>query len=514
MSSGASTEGKCLPEDSDISWVLMSSVLVLGMMPGLGFFEAGLLRSKNTTSVFAQIFSGCAVLSVLWVCAGYSLTMGRSAGGKGIIGTFRRAFMMNVDYNTCYGGTVIPEALFAFFQMMFATITPLLMTGAYAERLAFRPFLFFTILWEIIVYFFVAHWIWAPEGWMRGMGVQDFAGGIVIHVTAGVSSLVCAVVLGRRRDFHIHRGEAPYSSLPLTCIGATMLWTGWFGFNGGSALQSGKGAVYAVINSQVAAAVCSCCFLFFHMLRTKKASLIAMINGAIAGLAGITPTSGYITVPSSIICAFFIAFFATVSVYLIKHKLRIDDALDVSSIHGVPGLVGAVFIGFSGSSAVGGADGLLYGGGIRLLGLQCLGCIVAATWAGFWTFVILLIIGRFYRLRVTDEQEHHGLDHGQHSEVAWILQAPNVGGDALPIKNRKHVKQFRNSSLFIGETGTYIVEKERGDSILVVERVNNDEVDIDDDPREEGFNTMTLAVNADARNEITTDIDERLINCS
>ncbi|RNF22353.1 putative ammonium transporter [Trypanosoma conorhini] len=199
----------------------------------------------------------------------------------------------------------------------------------------------------------------------------------------GFSSLVCASILGLRRDFHIHRGESPYVSLPLTCIGATMLWTGWFGFNGGSALQAGTGAVCAVINLQVAAAVCSCCFLFSHMLPTiKKASLIAMINRAIAGLAGITPTSGYMTVHGAIVCAIFIAICANLSVYLIKHKLWIDDAVDVSSINGAPGLVGAIFIGLAGSSEFNGADGLVYGGGVKLFGLQCLGNIVAAAMGG------------------------------------------------------------------------------------------------------------------------------------
>jgi len=365
-----------------------------------------------------QIFSGAAFLPVLWVLFGYSLTLGTNPG-NGFIGDFSKVLWIGVHFDDCFGATVIPEALYALFQMMFATITPLLLTGAYAERLAFRPYLIFTVLWEILVYYPVAHWMWSTSGWLNKMGAQDFAGGIVIHITAGVSALVAAVMLGQRRDFHKHHGEAPYSSLPLTSIGATMLWTGWFGFNGGSALMAGRGAVHAVTNSQIAASVCSSCFLFYTMLRTGRASLLQCINGAIAGLAGVTPASGFIDVPSAFVLGILLFAAAQGSIWILKHKLRIDDALDVSSVHGVPGLVGAVYIGFCGSSSISGADGLLYGGGGHLLGVQLLASLVVAAWTAVMTFFIFKIISRFYPLRVDEQGEILGLDHHQHDEPSF-----------------------------------------------------------------------------------------------
>lgn len=522
----------CYPEDSDISWVLISSVLVLGMMPGLAFFEAGLLRAKNTTSIVIQIFSGAAFLPVLWVLFGYSLTLGTNPD-NGFIGDFSKGMWVNVAYDDCFGNTVIPEALYALFQMMFATITPLLLTGAYAERLAFRPFIIFTVLWEVFVYYPVAHWMWSTSGWLNKMGAEDFAGGIVIHTTAGVSALVAVAMLGRRRDFHKHHGEAPYSSLPLTSIGATMLWTGWFGFNGGSALMAGQGAVHAVVNSQVAAAVCSTCFLFFVMFRTGKASLLHCINGAIAGLAGVTPASGYISTQAAFVLGIILFISAQGSIWVLKHKLKIDDALDVSSVHGVPGLVGALYIGFCGSSQINGSDGILYGGGGRLLGVQLLACIVASAWSALFTFVILKLISRKYPLRVDEIAESLGLDRHQHEEPSTqhdhhhlheghglhvgghhpsVIQVPNhsMPNASKPSINNKsygandapvvlHSTRASQSSHRGGTRGSQVhrvghhptglnpsfAVRVNDETIVRVEsRYNQDTVDLDADPRE------------------------------
>eukprot|EP00758_Cryptobia_borreli_P002827 Tbor_TRINITY_DN3325_c0_g1::TRINITY_DN3325_c0_g1_i1::g.23535::m.23535/K03320/amt, AMT, MEP; ammonium transporter, Amt family len=341
----------CTPKSSDISWMLISTVLVLGMLPGLAFFEAGLLRSKNTISISVQIFSGMTVLCTMWIAFGYSLSFSE---GNAFIGDFRNAGLLKVSYVDCYVGTVIPSALHALFQMMFAAITPLLMTGAFAERLAWRPFIILMVCWEILVYYPVCHWMWGVDGWLLKMGAQDFAGGIVIHVTAGASSLVSVLMLGRRHDFHKHRGEAPYSSLPIACIGAALLWTGWFGFNGGSTFAAGELAVRVVINSQVAASVCSCCFLIVSLVRKGRPSMIQILNGAIAGLAGITPCAGYVSLGPVFGCAFVLAVTAQASMWLVKHKLQIDDALDVSCVHGVPGLIGALWSGFFADISVGG----------------------------------------------------------------------------------------------------------------------------------------------------------------
>jgi ammonium transporter, Amt family len=496
------TAPPCVAEDSDVSWVLISSVLVLGMMPGLAFFEAGLLRAKNTTSVVIQIFSGAALMPVLWILFGYSLTLGSNTRG-GFIGDFSKALFIGVQYDDCYNGLSIPEALYGLFQMMFATITPLLMTGAYAERLAFRPYLIYSVLWEILVYYPVAHWIWGPGGWLANMGAQDFAGGIVIHTTAGVSSLVAVLMLGQRRDFHKHHGEAPYSSLPLTSIGATMLWTGWFGFNGGSALQAGQSAVHAVMNSQTAAVVCSTCFLFYFMIRTGKASLLQCINGAIAGLAGVTPASGYITVPSAFILGIILAISAQVSIFILKHKLKIDDALDVSSVHGVPGLIGALYIGFAGDSSVGGADGLVFGGGGKLLGVQLLACVVASVWSGVFTYAILKFISLYYPLRVDDHGERLGLDHHQHDEPSTGLDltrdssgpthaTPLIISNGSGVGVRASIASARSTRRSLAglrpthlNTSSATVCLQDDNTIIVVggNDGNLDSVDVDEDPR-------------------------------
>jgi Amt family ammonium transporter len=305
--------------------------------------------------------------------------------------------------------------------MMFAAITPLLMTGAYAERMAFRPFIIFTMLWELLVYYPVAHWIWSPNGWLGVRGVQDFAGGIVIHTTAGVSALVVAKYVGRRVDYHAYDGEAPHSSLPLACIGASLLWAGWFGFNGGSALMAGRVALHAVMNSQIAASICSCTFMFIHMMRTGNPSLISCINGAIAGLAGITPASGYITPPAAIFLGALLAVCSAVSIYITKHRLQIDDALDVFSVHGIPGIVGSIFIGFCGNSDVSGANGLVSGGNGTLLGWQVVAVLVSGAWAGAWTVAILRGIEVFIQIRVDEPAELNGLDQADHDEKSWDL---------------------------------------------------------------------------------------------
>ncbi|CUG88418.1 ammonium transporter, putative [Bodo saltans] len=496
----------CVAEDSDVSWVLISSVLVLGMMPGLAFFEAGLLRAKNTTSVVIQIFSGAALMPVLWILFGYSVTLGSNTKG-GFIGDFSKSLFIGVQYDDCYNGLSIPEALYGLFQMMFATITPLLMTGAYAERLAFRPYLIYSVLWEILIYYPVAHWIWGPGGWLAKMGVQDFAGGIVIHTTAGVSSLVAVLMLGQRRDFHKHHGEAPYSSLPLTSIGATMLWTGWFGFNGGSALQAGQSAVHAVMNSQTAAVVCSTCFLFYVMFRTGKASLLQCINGAIAGLAGVTPASGYITVPAAFVLGIILAISAQVSIFILKHKLKIDDALDVSSVHGVPGLIGALYIGFAGNSDVGGANGIIYGGGGKLLGVQLLACIVASIWSIVFTYAILKFISLYYPLRVDDQGERLGLDHHQHDEPSTGLDVttrdsagpthatPLIIGNGSGVgvrasiastTTRRSIAALRpNANLLTASTAAVCIQDDSNNTVIIVggNDGNMDTVDVDEDPR-------------------------------
>eukprot|EP00760_Papus_ankaliazontas_P007003 PhM_4_TR13267/c0_g1_i1/m.48545/K03320/amt, AMT, MEP; ammonium transporter, Amt family len=409
---GANTTSTCVSQDADTAWMLMATVLVLSMFPGVAFFESGLLRKKNTTSILAQVFCGLTVLSIMWFVFGFSLSLGSDVLNAGMIGDLRYALFIGVHFDDCFEGGTIPTALYALFQMMFACITPLLMTGAYAERLAWKPFLYFTVAWEVLVYYPVCHWMWSSNGWLTQLGAQDFAGGIVIHATAGTSSLVAVALLGRRHNFHKYHGEFPYSSLTTASVGATLLWTGWFGFNGGSALGANKTAVAAVVNSQIGATACAATYMGIIALKTKNPSTIAMLNGAIGGLAGVTPASGFIQPVYALLLGFLLGITIERGIYILKHRLRFDDALDVSSVHGLTGIVGSLFIGLAANRNVNpnGADGLFNGGGWRLLGVQVLAVIVCSAWAGLWTYVILKIISRSMPLRVHRTHEYQGLD--------------------------------------------------------------------------------------------------------
>ena len=447
-SSVAPRDAPCSPRDADISWVLIATVLVLGMLPGLAFFEAGLVRGKNTISITVQVFSGAVVLSCMWIFFGFSLSFAHDSTNS-FIGNLNHVLLIDISYTDCYPGTVIPSMLYCLFQMMFAAITPLLMTGAFAERLAWRPFILLMCFWELLVYYPVAHWVWHPQGWLKAMGAQDYAGGIVIHITAGVASLVSVLVLGQRQDFAKHHGDAPYSSLPVACIGATLLWTGWFGFNGGCALAAGRTAIYAVVNSQIGATVCSCCFLLFQLRKTGKPSIIAIINGAVAGLAGITPTAGFISPVAAILLAILLAFAAQVGIFVLKHRLMIDDALDVSSVHGITGFVGALFIGIAGDASIGGANGVVFGGSARLLGVQLLACVVCAAWSAVWTFAILKVISFFFVLRVDEAVEKGGLDLLENGEVAWLVEkvTPNTSFAIVPLRTTSRIEDDHEESL-------------------------------------------------------------------
>eukprot|EP00698_Gefionella_okellyi_P007213 TRINITY_DN1751_c0_g1_i1.p1 TRINITY_DN1751_c0_g1~~TRINITY_DN1751_c0_g1_i1.p1 ORF type:complete len:467 (-),score=97.62 TRINITY_DN1751_c0_g1_i1:61-1461(-) len=406
----------CTLDNGDVAWVLTSTILVLGMVPGLSFFEAGLLRQKNTISIMTQTLSGLAILSVMWVLFGYSLTLGADHGG--VIGDFYHGAFANVAFEGCYTSSgvtyAIPEAVYAIFQLMFAAITPLLITGTVAERMRWKPFLAFTIAWEMFVYYPLAHWVWGG-GWLGALGTEDFAGGIVIHTSSGVSSLVVAIMLGRRIDYDKYHGEFPHSDIRTAAIGATLLWMGWFGFNAGSALQASPVAIHAVINTQVAACIGAVVWLVITWARDKP-SVVGILNGAIAGMAGITPASGFINVPSAVVVAVILGVVSYGATIVVKHKLRIDDALDVSCVHGITGLVGALAIGFCGSSKVNpaGADGLIFGGGGRLLGVQILGIVIAIVFPAVMTALIVFIISKITPLRARYEHELAGLDISHH----------------------------------------------------------------------------------------------------
>jgi ammonium transporter, Amt family len=407
-----------MPIDTgDTTWMLISTGLVMMMTPALGFFEAGLIRAKNSLSIIMQTFSGLAILSILWFIIGFTLVFAPSQGG--IIGGLDWVFFNNVPINESvdYAPT-IPGVTFASYQMMFAVITPLLITGAFAERLKWSSFFVFIIAWSLVVYYPLAHWVWG-RGWLAEMGVFDFAGGIVIHTSAGLGSLAAALVLGRRKSFGPEI-MVPHN-IPLAVIGATLLWVGWFGFNAGSALASGSLAANTLLVTHIASATSAMVWIGLSWKRSGKPSTTAVINGAIAGLAGVTPASGFISAQNSFFLGIVLGFASYYAILLLKEHLKIDDALDVSSVHGVTGIVGALAIGLIASTAINpaGPDGAAYGNPMQFA-IQAVGVAVAAVLGFGGTVIIMKIINATMGLKVKDEEEDIGLDITQHAERAYV----------------------------------------------------------------------------------------------
>ena len=404
-------------DTGDTTWMLISTGLVMLMTPALGFFEAGLIRSKNALSVIVQTFAGIAILSTLWFILGFSLVFAPSQGG--IIGGYHWLFFNEVPMNESldYAPT-IPGVSFASFQMMFAVITPLLITGAFAERMKWSSFFIFIIAWSIFIYYPLAHWIWG-RGWLAELGVFDFAGGIVIHTSAGLGALAAALVLGRRRNFGPDI-MVPHN-IPLAVLGASLLWVGWFGFNAGSALASGALAANTLLVTHIASATSAIVWILLSWKRAGKPSTTAAINGAVAGLAGVTPASGFITAQSSFFLGIVLGFASYYGILLLKERLKIDDALDVSSVHGLTGIIGSIAIGLIATSVVNpsGPDGLLSGNAVQLA-IQALGVAVAAILGFVGTTVIMKIIDKTIGLKVQSEEEEIGLDITQHAERAYV----------------------------------------------------------------------------------------------
>jgi Amt family ammonium transporter len=396
--------------------MIVATGLVMLMTPGLGFFMSGLIRFKSGLSAIMHTFSGLALLSTLWFIVGFTLVFGPTQGG--IIGGLDHVFYNGVKIHEGYGVNVtIPGVTFATYQMMFAVITPLLIAGAFAERIKYSAFFIFAIAWSLFIYFPVAHWIWGG-GWLAQLGVWDFAGGIVIHTTAGMAAIAAGLVFGRRKNYG-PQIMVPHN-LPLAVIGATMLWLGWFGFNAGSALAANGVAGNALLTSQIGSATCTLVWLFLSWKRSGKPSIAAVINGAISGLAGITPTAGYITGEAAFVLGIILGFGSYYGIVLLKEKLRIDDALDVGSVHGITGMLGALTIGVAASPLVmpNGPVGWLYGNPAQL-GIQAFGIAVAAAFAFVVSLAIFKIIDKTIGLKVSDEEEEAGLDITQHAEKAF-----------------------------------------------------------------------------------------------
>jgi Amt family ammonium transporter len=394
------------------------------MTPALGFFYGGLVRRKNVLSTVMHSFFILALISVQWVLWGYSLSFGPDLGGKGLIGDLSWVGLRNVGFapDADYAAT-IPHYVYMVFQMMFAVITPALITGAFAERKRFKAFVVFSLAWATLVYDPLAHWVWGHNGWLNQLGALDFAGGTVVHISSGVSALVAAYVLGPRK---LHRDGAPPETtephdLTMVILGASLLWFGWFGFNAGSALTAGPLAALAFVNTNTAAAMAALTWITISWVHKGVPSAAGAAAGAVAGLVAITPAAGYVTPLASIIIGMIVAI-VCYSFVMLRDRIKIDDALDVWAVHGMGGTVGAILTGIFATKAVNaaGGDGALFGNPHQLV-VQL--TAVAATWvfSGVMTFLILKIMALFMPLRVTEEEEALGLDLSQHAEPAYSL---------------------------------------------------------------------------------------------
>jgi Amt family ammonium transporter len=395
------------------AWILTSTALVLFMtLPGLALFYGGLVRSKNTISVLAQCFLIATLTSIIWVVVGYSL----SFSGEGLyIGNFDKFLLKNINITSLTGE--IPELLFVMFQMTFAIITPALIIGAFVERIKFSAVFLFTLLWVIFVYVPVAHWVWG-NGWLAKKGVLDFAGGLVVHTTAGVSSLVIAYFLGRRKGFP-KIAHPPHSPV-LAMIGASMLWVGWFGFNAGSALAANGNAAMAMLVTHSSAATATLTWMCIDWYKNGKPGLIGIITGMVAGLATVTPASGYIGPMGGIILGLLSGFICYWFVGFIKFKLKIDDSLDVFAVHGVGGILGTLLAGILATNTFGGLG--IEKSAFDQTIVQFIGVISVAIFALVVTIIIVKIIQATIGLRVSSQQEEFdGLDLGSHGEKSYNL---------------------------------------------------------------------------------------------
>lgn len=402
----------------DTAWLLISTAMVMLMTPGLALFYGGMVRRKNVLGTIMQSFVALGVVSIQWVLFGYSLAFGPSIGG--IIGDLSWIGLSGVglEPNPDYAATV-PHQSFMAFQMMFAVITPALITGAFAERFKFKAYLIFLIAWSTIVYAPMAHWVWGVGGWIRELGALDFAGGLVVHISSGVSALAAALIVGRRRG-HGHEHMPPHN-LTMTLLGAALLWFGWFGFNGGSALTSGALAASAFVVTHIASAAATVSWIVSEWWHRGKPTVLGAASGCVAGLVAITPASGFVTPLSAVAIGFGAGVVCYVGVSL-KGRIGYDDSLDAVGVHGVGGTFGALATGLFATTAVNaaGSNGLFYGGW-SLLGPQVISVLAASVYAFGVTWVLLKILDKTVGLRIGQEEEVEGLDLSQHGESGYIF---------------------------------------------------------------------------------------------
>jgi Amt family ammonium transporter len=405
-------------DTGDTTWLLISTALVMLMTPGLALFYGGMVRRKNVLGTIMQSFIALGVVTIQWVLFGYSLAFGPDIGH--VIGGLQWAGLNGVglEPNPDYASTV-PHQAFMVFQMMFAVITPALITGAFAERFKFSTYVVFVLAWSTLVYAPIAHWVWGMGGWIHNLGALDFAGGLVVHISSGVSALAAALIVGKRKG-HGHDHMPPHN-MTMTLLGASILWFGWFGFNGGSAVASGALATSAFVATHIAAAAAALSWLFVEWSQRGKPTILGAASGCVAGLVAITPASGFVGPLSSLV----IGLGAGVLCYYgvnFKNKFGFDDSLDAVGVHGVGGTFGALATGLFASKAINaaGADGLFFGNA-SLLGIQAISIIAAAAYAFVVTWAILWVLRRTMGLRVDVEQEVEGLDLSQHGESGYIF---------------------------------------------------------------------------------------------
>jgi len=404
-------------DGANTSWILTSTALVLFMtLPGLALFYGGLVRSKNILSVLMQCFAIAGIASIVWLILGYSLAF---SGEGAYLGDFSKLLFAGVSEGSLSGD--IPESLFALFQMTFAVITPALIIGGFAERMKFSAVLLFSTIWLIVVYSPVTHWVWGG-GWLGQMGLLDFAGGTVVHITAGVAALVAAIVLGPRKGFP--QKPMPPHNMTMTITGAGMLWVGWFGFNGGSALAANGDAAMAMLVTHISAATAAITWMFYEWVKFGKPTALGMVTGIIAGLGTITPASGFVGPAGALVIGFLAGVVCFNAVIFVKQKLKIDDSLDVFPVHGVGGIIGTLLAGIFAASTLGIFSGQGLAEGMTIssqLGVQFVGVISTIIYTAVTTFIILKIVEPITGLRVTDDEEQQGIDITSHEEKGYDL---------------------------------------------------------------------------------------------
>lgn len=430
----AAKQSEARIDTGDTAWMIVATALVLFMsIPGLAMFYGGLVRRKNVLNILMQVFIIVAVISIEWVILGYSNAFSTNSIDflKPFIGGFDWAFLQNIGIDdispyfisnsqTLSDGTetgTIPHLVFVMFQGMFAVITPALIIGAFAERINFKGFLIFTILWSVFIYNPVAHWVWAADGWLLKLGALDFAGGTVVHINAGIAAIVMALMLGKRRDYKGH--ALPPHDITYVIIGASMLWVGWFGFNGGSGLAANGLAANAMLVTHVAAAAAALTWALLDWIIDKKPTVVGVSTGAVGGLVAITPAAGFVGVGGALVIGILVSLVCFVMVARVKPKLGYDDSLDAFGVHGVGGILGALLTGVLASPYIqSGFSGALYGN-FNQLWIQLLATVVTIAYSAAGTWIIFKVTDTFFKIRAVDKHEAQGLDESQHGETAY-----------------------------------------------------------------------------------------------